>query len=146
MKEVVQRHEIGGWSFCDQLPVYWPVLRHSSPAWELRREWAKGIMQTASLTERSNHRHRHLLGGLIRVGGQSPDRASGMLTAVQSVSKMGLPFLLLLFWSGLGDRVLLIYKSNCMLICETYLGEFHPFSILQRSLDIQDLERSYTLF
>ena len=104
-------------------------------AWELKRERAKCIMQTASLTELSNHRHCHLLGGLIRVpagagwgvGVWSRDWAGGMLTAVQSAIKMGLSFLLPLFWSGLGGRDLQIYKSNCVLICETYLGEFHPF-------------------
>lgn len=55
-----------------------------------------------------------------------------MLTAVQSVSKMGLPFLLPPLWSGLGDGDLLIYKSNCVLIFETYSGEFHPFPIKNR--------------
>lgn len=114
-------------------------------AWELRREWAKGITQTASLTEPSNHRHCHLLGGLIRVCVWGEHGVSEWdATAVQSVSKTGLSFLLPRFWSALGAGDLLIYKSNCMLICETYLGEFQSFSIFQRSLDIEYLERSYT--
>lgn len=138
MKEVTQRFEIGRWgSVTTQFPGCWMALRHSSLrlAWELRREWAKCIMQTASLTELSNHRHCHLLGGLIRVpagvGGAKPgvrERASGWDADCSSISQQDRPsFLLPLFWSGLGGRDLLIYKSNCVLICETYSGEFHPF-------------------